>query len=643
MHPSSPAHDEGGNRKLDRGTVVGVVVGLVEEQETQLAEWAEQYRGQPERELQRLLLLALEREQLVAVAYRDEMLATRLQQLDVPESVRAAFTQALSWAWRDEQQHTVFTRGLLLGGGTAWMRTRAWVQVLMGAVGGWSAATQHHATWRRAPIARAFAAMATVGGRLIGKVPRAMRDKLRNMSFADYCRLQRDAEISASVCWQRIAELGRGLDSIDDATADAFHQMWQHEERHREVFELMASVVDDEGRLRDGQRAEEIVDRIRTIGPMFVPRHERAPALAGNPLGSGGTVVSHQGGESGPAALLEAIEAAGLGDVLAERIRESGRSVGELRVMIKPTFMLAYDRRDRAVFTDPELVRALVAWLRDAGVQHIAVSEGPNLYDGFFGGRSVAEVADYVGMQGQFEVVDLDAATTPHAYAFGLGPTAISEPWRDADLRIVFSKLRSHPVDFAHLCLGGLEGITGRCEPFLFAERRAERATATVMPLVDFPPHFAIVDGWNHGADGLVGMIACADPPKPERIWAGRDTLAVDMVAMRHLGLDDIRRNELLATAITWFGTPNPTVLGTDEPLPTWRHPYATSFSALLALLAYPVFQHAGARGFVFAPPMDRAAFPPLGNEGRIMKLRRASIQRLLRMRPPRTPLRGRR
>ena len=627
---------ERGNRNLR--TVVTVVVGLVEEQETQLAEWAEQYRGQPERELQRLLLLALEREQLVAVAYRDEMLANRLLQLEVPESVRAAFTQALSWAWRDEQQHTVFTRGLLLGGGTAWMRTRAWVQVLMGAVGGWSAATQHHATWRRAPIARAFAAMATVGGRLIGKVPRAMRDKLRHMSFADYCRLQRDAEISASVCWQRIAELGRALDSIDDDTANAFHRMWQHEERHREAFELMAASVDDDGRLRDGQSAERIVAKVRAIGPMFVPREARVAELADHPLGRGGTVVVQDEGEDGPSALRGAIEAAGLREVLDDRARASGRPIAELRVVIKPSFMLAYDRRDRSVFTDPALLDALAAWLREHGVQHVAVAEAPNLYDGLFAGRSVHEVAEYVGLRGDFELVDLQASVTPHDYDFGLGPTAISAAWRDADLRIAFPKLRSHPVDFAHLCLGGLEGIAGRIESYVFSERRAERATATVMPLVEFPPHFAIIDGWDHGADGLVGMIACADPPQPRRIWAGRDTLAVDMIAMRHLGLEDPNRNELLATAITWFGYTDPEVHGPDTALSTWRHPYATSFSALLALAAYPVFQHSSARGSLFAPPMDPSAFPPLRPESALLRLRRASIRRLLRMRAPALP-----
>jgi len=614
------------------------VVGLVEEQQTQLAEWAEQYRGRPEQELQRLLLLALEREQLVAVAYRDETLATRLQQLEVPESVRAAFAQALSWAWRDEQQHTVFTRGLLLGGGTMWMRTRAWIQVLVGAVGGWSAATQHHATWKSAPIARAFAGVATVGGRLIGKVPRAMRNKMRHMSFVEYCRLQRDAEISAAVCWERIAELGRALDSVDDDTADVFHRMWQHEERHREAFELMAASVDDAGRLSAGKGAEQIVERVRDIGPMFVPREARVAALAEHPLGSGGTVVAHDDGADGSAALRAAIEAAGLREVLDARVKASGRAVDELRVVIKPAFMLAYDRRDRSVFTDPVLVDALVSWLRERGVKRIAVAEAPNLYDGLFAGRSVKEVADYIGMRGDYDVVDLQQSVTPHDYDFGLGPTAISGAWRDADLRIAFPKLRSHPVDFAHLCLGGLEGIAGRIDSYLFSERRADRATATVMPLVEFPPHFAIIDGWEHGGDGLVGMIACADPPRPRRIWAGRDALAVDMVAMRHLGLDDPNRNELLSTAITWFGYTEPEVRGADAPVPGWRHPYATSFSALLALAAYPVFQHAGGRGSVFAPPMDPEAFPPLRPEGAVLRLRRASIRRLLRMRAPALP-----
>ncbi len=617
------------------------MTGVAEEQREQLEVWRRQYDGRPRDELHRLLLLALEREQLVAIAYRDQAVATRLRELDVPEDVREAFTQTLAWAWRDEQQHTVFTRGLLLGSANVFRRVLAWTQVVTGAVAGWASATQHHATWRRAPLARAVAGVVTTSGRVIGKVPRSMRSQLRHLDFESYCQLQCQAEISAAICWERMAELARDIPGFDEATADAFHQMWQHELRHREAFEVMARAM---GRSKAlcGDAADEIVDQLRSVGPMFVPRAFREGAFADHPLGRGGAVavVDDSNGQSGPDALRDAVDLGGLRQVLVERSAAVGRPVAELSVLIKPAFMFAYDRRDPSVFTDPALVDALVAWLRGEGVGTIEVAESPNLYDSFYAGRSVAEVAAYTGMRGDYTLVDLTEELVDHAYAFGLGPTSISRRWRDADVRIAFPKLRSHPIDFAHLCLGGLEGVAGRIETYLFTERRAERETATLMPLVDHPPHFAIVDGWQHGADGLVGVIACRKPPRPHRIWAGRDALAVDIVTMRHLGLGDPLRCELIATAMTWFGDPRgaTAVAGCDEPLAQWRHPYSSGTSALLALLAHPAFQFAGARGSVFTPPMDPLAFPSLRDESVLMRLRRSTMRRILGISAPALP-----
>lgn len=41
----------------------------------------------------------------------------------------------------------------------------------------------------------------------------------------------------------------------------------------------------------------------------------------------------------------------------------------------------------------------------------------------------------------------------------------------------------------------------------LFAERFADRETALLMPLADFPPDFALVDAFDAAADGLVGIL----------------------------------------------------------------------------------------------------------------------------------------
>ena len=82
---------------------------------TLLAELKAEFVGDPAAEYRRLASLALEREQLVSYAYRDDILGRRLDGLiapvDVIEVMRHAFTQV----WRDEEAHTVLIRGTTLG------------------------------------------------------------------------------------------------------------------------------------------------------------------------------------------------------------------------------------------------------------------------------------------------------------------------------------------------------------------------------------------------------------------------------------------------------------------------------------------------------------------------------------------------
>src|ERR1700691_6235112 len=82
-----------------------------------LARWRREFAGRPGAERSRLLLLALEREQIVAVAYREEAVAGRVAELDVGDQARALIRQTVVWIWKDEQLHAEFTRGLLLEAG----------------------------------------------------------------------------------------------------------------------------------------------------------------------------------------------------------------------------------------------------------------------------------------------------------------------------------------------------------------------------------------------------------------------------------------------------------------------------------------------------------------------------------------------
>src|SRR6202000_460831 len=90
---------------------------LIEDVGVLLSRGQRECAGRPEAERSRLLLLAPEREQIVAVAYNEEAVAGRVAELDVGERARALIRQPLVWIWKDEQLHAEFTRGLLLEAG----------------------------------------------------------------------------------------------------------------------------------------------------------------------------------------------------------------------------------------------------------------------------------------------------------------------------------------------------------------------------------------------------------------------------------------------------------------------------------------------------------------------------------------------
>ena len=595
---------------------------VVAEFEEALARQRAKHRDHPLRELTALLLLALEREQIVSIAYRDELIQRRLDALPLPADVRDIVRHAIAWSWKDEEMHAIYTRGLLLRIGGPRTRARTLVAQLAGALGGWASSVQQHARWSQAPVTRTLAAAITRIGRAAGKVPRTVRDRLRFLSFREFCELQVEAERTAALCWDRIAALAERVPAITARTRDELQRMQRDEEQHCRIFAVVAGALAADDRLHSGETASALADNVRAIGEFFLPRSHRTAALAEHPLGAGGRVWVHRAetGEDKVAAFRALLDKSGLSDCLAARAHAVGKTVRDLAVVIKPTFMLGCDRRDTSIITDPVLVEALAAYLREQRCRDVIVAEGRTVYDRFLGNRSVREVARYFGIISRhYRIADLTEEQIAHRYPRGMAQESVARTWKHADVRIVFAKMRSHPVDLTHLTIGGLQGVGARLEEFLFAERQAHRDTALLTPLTDFPPHFALIDAYDSAADGLVGIIGCREAPRPARFYAGLDALAVDMVATRHMGVSDPRRSLILRSACHWFGDPSRSieVIGCDDPIAGWRGPYDNELWAMLSLMAYPVYQFASGRGAAFIPRFDRAAFPPL---------RRASI-----------------
>jgi len=302
-------------------------------------------------------------------------------------------------------------------------------------------------------------------------------------------------------------------------------------------------------------------------------------------------------------------------------------------VAVKPTFMLGYHRRDRSMVTDPELLQELAVYLRRHGVAEVAVVECANIYDHFYARRSVAEVARYLGYDSpHYRMVDSSAEQVPHDYFRGMAQYTVGRTWKEADLRLSFAKLRSHPVELVHLSVANVEWVGGRCDQFLFLDRQAHRETAVMMLLDEFPPHFALLEGYDLAADGLMGVMGCPDPPSPRRLYAGADALAVDGVAARHLGMRNARESTILRAAMHWFGQEDgpSQVVGPDQPVAGWRTPYHNELSTVLSFLAFPVYVLGSGRGALFVPEMDEEAFPPLHREGLLLRTARRAVRRLI-------------
>ena len=144
---------------------------VFDEFQKQLAAWDRKYRGRPKDHLIRLCLLALEREEIVTISYREESIAARLAKMPLASDIRRAIQHALLWAWKDEEMHAIYIRGAIFRLGSRRLRATAFAKQIAGAIGGWSTAVIHHLRWREAPVSRTLASALTHLGSLTGQVP----------------------------------------------------------------------------------------------------------------------------------------------------------------------------------------------------------------------------------------------------------------------------------------------------------------------------------------------------------------------------------------------------------------------------------------------------------------------------------------
>lgn len=606
--------------------------------ERELAVWDKRYANAPKDHMLALCLLALEREEIVSVGYRESLMVKRLASMRITDEVRDIIRHALLWAWKDEEMHAIYIRGAIFKLGRWPLKIRAFNRQVAGAIGGWAASVQQHVTWRDAPLSRSIATLMTKLGAAFGKVPEDVRMHLVYGPFRRFCLFNVDAEQTAWLCWHRMAEIASKVRLLPPNAVADFRRVEADENRHAQVFQILADSLSEEDTLVPGESADTLAEKIATVSEFFVPRTRRTRAA--HQLGSGGAVhvVKGERLEDKLPLFRKLLEQCGMADAVCKQAQANRKKLAEMNMAIKPTFMLGYDRRDASMITDPALVEALAQFLRALGCGNVAVIEARNIYDQFYSNRSVHDVAEYFGFNSpQYRLVDGSDDQVPHSYFRGMAQYTVARTWKEADFRISFGRMRSHPIELVYLTVGNVEWMGGRCDEFVFAERQAQRETAIMMLLDEFPPHFALLDAYESAADGLVGVMGCTHPKRPLRLYAGLDALAVDAVAARHMHMRDTRQSSILAAAYHWFGGgDNIRVIGCDEPLRDWRHPYHTEISTMLSLLAFPVYVLGSGRGSMFLPAMDTRVFPPLRRETPTEWLGRRAMRLLLGLRRPR-------
>ncbi len=102
--------------------------------QAELAIWDNKYAGRPRRQMIRLFLLALEREEIVSVGYREDLIAARLKAMPISEEEREIIRHALLWTWKDEEMHAIYIRGAIFKIGNFPLRARAFLRQLAGAI-----------------------------------------------------------------------------------------------------------------------------------------------------------------------------------------------------------------------------------------------------------------------------------------------------------------------------------------------------------------------------------------------------------------------------------------------------------------------------------------------------------------------------
>ena len=184
------------------------------------------------------LTYALEREQVVDIAYSEDAIEDLVRSLNVDPVTRRIVERAILWIHRDEALHAQFIRGCLLRS----RRPRSWAPIIasqvVGMVGGWCSSVSPGHDAEAFGLRQLTARTALRAGALAGQIPSPLVDAFRLPGFQAFCAISHVLESAAIEAYDAM------LAHLDEDEQETFRRIRADEKRHTEVFELFLSVFD---------------------------------------------------------------------------------------------------------------------------------------------------------------------------------------------------------------------------------------------------------------------------------------------------------------------------------------------------------------------------------------------------------------
>ena len=245
-------------------------------------------------------------------------------------------------------------------------------------------------------------------------------------------------------------------------------------------------------------------------------------------------------GLSAAGKLAAALDRAGLWATL--RQAQGARTPDQLRIVIKPE-LSGFAVGSPAV-TDPALVEHLIDLLHDRGFTDTVIVGTADSSALWAENRDLHALSDLLGYRyvtpgdRGYDIVDLAEVEIDDAFPLesALRGCAIARDWRDADVRIVFSKNRTDESAGYALCLDTLLGVLPLTDKDLHYRQRRHPGDVAAALLAAAPVQFCLIDAIvsAHGPGGRRAPLAL----HTGTIIAATDVVLADYAAALKIGVD---------------------------------------------------------------------------------------------------------